>query len=167
MIRYGLVLLVVGALGCERDRNPENSAICGLSSIGAASLVIDQFSRGTTVLETPPPGMTGVIPARVTGYGTTRAFVALDDNNQPLLGYEGEGFPSRPGFAVALVDDSAEVFRGVLIFDSDGPVTYPVIGSVVGADATIPLYGMRIRWEAISDDRCPLFANVSDSATAN
>jgi hypothetical protein len=50
------------------------------------------------------------------------------------------------------------VFRGVLIFDSDGPADYPQIGTVSSASSTVPLYAMRITWSRVSNPKCPLFA---------
>jgi hypothetical protein len=97
------------------------------------------------------------VPARVVGRGTAHALAARTDSGV-ALGYEGEGFPDRPGFGVALVDDSSEVFRGVLIFDSDGPADYPQIGTVSSASSTVPLYAMRITWSRVSNPKCPLFA---------
>ncbi|HEX9728145.1 MAG TPA: hypothetical protein VGA37_06560 [Gemmatimonadales bacterium] len=157
-----LLLLSLGLAGCGRARDPENSAVCGFANLAASSLVIDHFQGGTTVLDTPPTALTGVVPARVVGRGTMRA-IAAPGPGGVVLGYEGAGFPVAPGFALALVDDSTEVFRGVLIFDSDGPADYPQIGTISSDVVTLPLYGMRIRWAAVSDERCPLFATPRDT----
>jgi len=159
------IVLLVPLLACRGERNPENSAICGLGMIAAANVVIEQFSTGSTIIETAPPGLTGVVPARVVGRGTTRALAAEGpDSVGMVVGYQGEGFPTHPGWAVALVDDSSEVFRGILVYDSDGPSDYPQIGTISGATSTLPLYGMRVRWASVSDERCPLFADVTDPA---
>jgi hypothetical protein len=144
-------------VACGGDRNPENSAVCGLAAMAAGSMVLDQFQGRTTVMETAPPDLAGTVPARVVGRGTARALVARTETGLSL-GYEGEGFPAIPGFAVALVDDSSEVFRGVLIFESAGPADYPQIGTISSATSSIPLYAMRITWSRVSDERCPLFA---------
>lgn len=161
-----LALLIVLVTACGGDRDPENSALCGFSALAAGTLVLDQFQAGTTVLDEAPQALaSGVIPARVVGRGTNRALAAKGPEGV-VLGYEGEGFPQRPGFAVALVDDSSEVLRGVLIFDTNGPADYPQLGTISSATSTIPLYGMRIRWSAVSEPRCPLFADVTDSAAA-
>jgi hypothetical protein len=158
MRRYTLPLILLAA-ACGGNRNPENSAMCGLSAIAAGTMVLDQFQGRTTVMADIPPDLTGTIPARVVGRGTARALVARSDS-AVTLGYEGAGFPERPGFAVALVDDSSEVFRGVLIFDSDGPADYPQIGTISSAISSIPLYAMRITWSRVSSEKCPLFAAV-------
>lgn len=162
MKRIFLFIAVAGA--CGGDRNPENSFTCGLAIVAAGGHVIEQFQIGTTVLDGPPSGLDGVVPARVVGYGTGRALAARDTESEFLVvGFEGEGFPTRPGFAVALVDDSSEVFRGILVFDSDGPADYPQFGTISSAASTLPLYGMRVSWGSVSEERCPLFAEVSDS----
>jgi hypothetical protein len=155
MKRFLFLLLALAA--CRSDRNPQNSPVCGFAALAAGTLVLDQFQTGTTLLSSPPAGLTGDVPARVVGRGTAHALAARTDSGV-ALGYEGEGFPDRPGFGVALVDDSSEVFRGVLIFDSDGPADYPQIGTVSSASSTVPLYAMRITWSRVSNPKCPLFA---------
>ena len=161
-MRNPILLLLLPALACGGDRNPENSAVCGLASLAVGVTILDQFQMATTVMATVPPDLDGTVPARVVGRGTTSAMVARTDEGVSL-GFEGEGFPERPGFAVVLVDDSSEVMRGVLIFDSDGPADYPQIGTISSATSTIPLYAMRITWSRVSDDRCPLFAPARDT----
>jgi hypothetical protein len=156
-----ILLLLPLVTACTPTRNPENSAVCGFAAMAASSLVLDQFQRATTVIPEAPADLAGTVPARVVGHGTTRALVARTDS-AVTLGFEGEGFPERPGFGLVLVDDSTEVLRGVLVFDSDGPVDYPQIGTISSATSTIPLYAMRITWSRVSDPRCPLFA-ASDS----
>jgi hypothetical protein len=155
MKRLLLLTLALGA--CHSERNAENSATCGITALAAGNVILDQFQGGTTVLHAPPPGLLGDVPARVVGHGTATALAARTDSGV-VLGYSGEGFPDRPGFAVALVDDSTEVFRGVMIFESNGPADYPQIGTISSASSTLPLYAMRINWPAVSNPKCPLFA---------
>jgi len=156
MRRYSILLLPL-ALACAGGRDPENSAMCGLTAMAAGSMVLEQFQAGTTVMPTAPDDLQGTVPARIVGRGTTRALVARGDS-AVTLGFEGEGFPAHPGFAVVLVDDSTEVLRGVLVFESDGPADYPQIGTISSATSTLPLYAMRVNWSRVSDERCPLFA---------
>ena len=154
MRRLLLLTLALGA--CRSERNAENSAVCGITALAAGNMILDQFQGGTTVLRAAPPDLVGDVPARVIGRGSATALAARADSGV-VLGYSGEGFPDRPGFAVALVDDSSEVFRGVLIFESDGPADFPQIGTVSSASSTIPLYAMQVRWSRVSDPKCPLF----------
>jgi hypothetical protein len=156
-------LLLPLLAACGGDRNPENSAVCGFAALATGTMILDQFQTATTVMADVPPDLVGTVPARVVGRGTTRALVARTDSGVSL-GFEGEGFPERPGFGLVLVDDSSEVLRGVLVFDSDGPVDYPQIGTISSATSTIPLYAMRVTWSRVSDERCPLFARP-DTAT--
>lgn len=162
MKRSALLLLPL-ALACGGSRNSENSAVCGLAGMAAGSMVLNQFQGATTVIPTAPPDLAGTVPARVVGRGTHRALVARTEAGVSL-GYEGEGFPEHPGFAVVLVDDSSEVLRGVLIFETDGPMDYPQIGTISSATSSLPLYAMRVNWGRVSNDRCPLFA-ASDSTS--
>jgi hypothetical protein len=154
-------LMVFAACGGERD--PENSMRCGLQAIASGNRVLELFQAATTVMTEPPPGLRGTVPARVVGHGTAHA-LAAENPDGIVAGYEGEGFPAQPGFALALVDDSTEVFRGVLIFAADGPANYPQIGTMSGASSTIPLYAMRAPWGQISTPECPLFRVAPDTA---
>jgi hypothetical protein len=157
-----LLLLPLVLAACGGERNAENSPVCGIAAVAAASMVLEQFQGGSSIMNAPPPGLTGSVPARVVGHGSAHALAARADTTV-VLGFEGEGFPDRPGFAVALVDDSSEVLQGVLIFETDGPADYPQIGTISSPTSTLPLYAMRITWARVSNPRCPLFA-VSDSA---
>ncbi len=132
--------------------------------MAGATMVLEQLRGGSKLLSEVPERLQGTVPARVVGYGTTPALVA-ESPEGPIVGYDGQGFPAAPGFGLALVEDSAETFKGVLIFDIDPPRGYPQLGMVVSGSASIPLYGMRVTWGAVSDPRCPLFAAL-DTAGA-
>ena len=155
-MRRRTILLTVAALACTSG-NPEDSPTCAITMMASANSVLDQIRGGAKTLTDLPDGVEGAVPARVVGYGTTRALAASSDAGV-VLGYEGEGFPAQPGFALVLVEDSAEVFKGVLIYDLDPPRGLPQLGTVSGATSTIPLFGTRVAWAAVSTERCPLFA---------
>jgi hypothetical protein len=150
-----LLPIVSLSIGCT-TRDPADSAMCGITFLASANRVLDQMPNIHAVLTDPPPDMTGVIQARVVGYGRARALVG-DGPDGVLVGYEGEGFPELPGFGVALVDDSIEVFRGVLIFLIEPPENYPEIGTLAGASGNLPLFGLRVNWSSVNSERCPIF----------
>lgn len=153
--RYLILVLLLVSCG---ERDPESNPVCGISALAGATMVLNQLQETGKILQEPPAGLEGVVPARVVGYGTGHAIVA-EGAEGLILGYEGQGFPSEPGFALALVEDSLDTFKGVLIYDSDPlPSSVPQLGSVSSATTTIPLHGMRVMWSAVSSERCPLFA---------
>jgi len=155
---------LIGMVGCA-ERDPQNTAMCGLTFMASGNRVLDQLATGSSVLRTPPVAMLeGYVPTRVLGYGASRSMAAAD-GDRVVLGYEGEGLPKFPGFGVALVDDSIEVFRGVLIFEPEPP-PYPELGSIAGPNSSIPLFGMRIHWSSVNSDRCPLFPSSDTTATS-
>lgn len=163
MQRLLILTVALTALGCGGGSHSENSASCGFASIAGSNLVLQQFQARTTVMDSAPPGLdTGLVATRVVGHGTSASLAARSPQGL-VLGYEGEGFPPIPGFAVALVDDSSEVLHGVLVFESDGPADYPQIGIVSAASGNVPLYAMRIAWHDVSDPKCPLIGAVPDS----
>ena len=162
------ILLALSALAC--NRNPENSATCGFTSIAAAGIILQSLQDVNRLVANPPPQLPNVWPARVVGYGTARAVVANGPDGL-VLGYEGPGFPTVPGFGLLLVDDSSEVVRGVLIYEPEGPAGYPKLGTITGATttgatSTLPLYGARIHWPSVTAPRCPLFAELPRDTTA-
>jgi hypothetical protein len=120
-------------------------------------MVLEQFATPGKILSQIPVGVQGVVPARVVGYGTARALAASGPDGI-ILGFEGEGFPSVPGFALALVEDSLDTFMGVLIYDLEPPQSLPQLGTVSSATTTVPLFGLRVMWSAVSSERCPMFA---------
>lgn len=158
-----LIPAVLLAAACG-ERNPENSAACGFAMLGAANAVREQIQSGTKILADVPPGLAGTIAVRATGYGTTPAMVAESDEG-PIVAYGGPGFPATPGFGVMLVEDSTDTFQGVLILDLDPPgLGYPVLGGVTNGNYMIPLYGLRVTWNAVSTPNCPLFAPLDTSS---
>lgn len=157
------LFLMLPLLACER--NPENSATCGLTFIAAAGIVLQSLQDVNRLVANPPLELTEVLPARVVGYGTERAMVARGPDGL-VLGYQGQGFPPVPGFGLVLVDDSSEVVRGVLIYEAEPPQGYPKLGTITGASSTLPLYGARVHWPSVTAPRCPLFAAVRQDTTA-
>jgi hypothetical protein len=153
-----LVLLGLAIAACGSG-NPENSPICGFQSLAAANLVLDQLRLGSKTLTQIPAGVEGTVPVRVVGHGTARA-IAAQGAEGLVLGYEGEGFPARPGFGLLLVEDSLDTFKGVLVFDLEPPTELPRLGAIASAQATIPLYGLRVSWGAVSSERCPLITTL-------
>lgn len=159
-----LLLALALVTACSAG-NPENRAACGFALLGAANNVRDQLQSGSKVLADVPSGLRGIVPTRALGHGTTRSMVA-DSPDGPIVAYDGEGFPSAPGFGVALVEDSTDTFQGVLIFDLDPPMGYPILGGVTNGRYVIPLYGLRVAWDAVSTPNCPLFAPVDTAEAA-
>jgi hypothetical protein len=148
---------LVACVACT-EGNPENSPICGFASMAGASMVLEQF-RPEKVLQELPPEVEGVVPARVVGYGTSRA-LAGEGQYGAVLGYEGDGFPRVPGFGLVLVEDSLDTFKGVLIFEVEPPIGLPQLGTISDQTSTLPLFGLRVTWGAVSDPRCPLFGPI-------
>ena len=138
--------------------NPENSAVCGFTSIAASTLVLQSLQNTHAQLTEAPGDLGTQVAARVVGHGTSHALVARSAEGV-VLGFEGDGFPQTPpGFGLLLEDDSSEVVRGVLIFEIKPPPGYKQIGTISGSSATLPLLGTRINWPSVSDVKCPLFA---------
>lgn len=148
----------LAAAGCA-DRHPENSAACGIANMAGATMVLEQLRSGTRFLGSAPAELHGVVPARIAGRGTRPAVVDTAAAGL-LVQYRGEGFPARPGFGLALVEDSADTFKGILIYDLDPPRHLPLLGGITNSERTFPLYGLRVSWGAVSDPRCPLFGRV-------
>jgi len=163
-MRYVALMLVVAAMACGGG-NPENTFVCGLESTVGANMVLDQLRTGAKVLTEPPPDMAGRIPVRVVGYGTSPGLVA-EGPDGAIVGYEGEGFPPEPGFGLALVEDSADVFQGILIYEIRPPSGYPELGIVAAGEHAIPLFGLRVTWAAVSSARCPLFGPLGEDDTS-
>ena len=107
-----MLACLVAATGCA-EGNPENNPVCGIAALAAASMVLEQFATPGKILDQLPEGVEGIVAARVVGRGTARALAGTGPEGA-VLGYEGEGFPASPGFALAIVEDSLETFQGRL-----------------------------------------------------
>ena len=158
MRRIAIILSVTFLAACS-GKTSENSASCGFTAMAGATAALQQFGGGTKVLTEAPPELHGHVPVRVVGHGTVSAPVEQTSDG-PRVEYSGEGFPPTPGFGLALVEDSADTFKGVLVYEVTPPVGYPQLGQVAGDGHTIPLYGARVTWGQVSTPRCPLFADI-------
>jgi hypothetical protein len=142
----------------------ENSMRCGITHTVAANRVLENLQGRSRLIAVAPPDLLGSVPARVTGYGTRVAIAGTADSGV-LVGFDGPEFPTT-GFGVALVEDSTDTFKGILMYeDMDPPADYPEIGTIVSGSRSIPLFGMRVTWSAVSDETCPLFAGIDSSTT--
>ena len=159
-----LFLLALGA--CSPPKRGENSAICGITMLAAGARILGQITLPHLALTEPPKALhDSIVAARVVGYGTTPAVTGLADDGRVTVTYLGEGFPSRPGFGAALVDDSSEVLRGILIWDAPPPpADYPRIGTITNTSTTMPLIGVLVNWSSVDSDRCPIFAELDTIA---
>ncbi len=166
MYRNLTALSLLALAACSPPNRGENSAICGITMLAAGARILDQIALPHMALTEPPEELhEGIVPARVVGYGTTPAVTGLADDDRVIVTYQGEGFPSRPGFGAALVDDSSEVLRGILIWDAEPPpADYPRIGTITNTSTTIPLIGVSVNWQSVNSDRCPLFAELDTIA---
>ncbi len=161
-MRRTALLVPLAFLACA-EGDPENNPVCGIAMMAGAAMVLEQFSVPGKILEQLPEGVEGVVPARVVGWGTARALAAAGPDGA-VLGYEGPGFPRIPGFGLVLVEDSLDVFQGVLIFDTEAPRGLPQLGTISSTTNTIPLHGLRVSWGAVSSPRCPLFRDIDTVA---
>lgn len=155
------IVLSAAVIACGPG-NPENNPICGFTNMAGAAMVLDELRVGTKTLSEAPPDLKETVPARVAGYGTVRALVGRGPDGL-VLGYEGEGFPTLPGFGLILVEDSLDTFKGVLIYDIEPPMGRPQLGTISTAASSIPLYGVRVAWGRVSTEQCPLFAEIDTS----
>jgi hypothetical protein len=162
--RFITVSLIAAATACTPAERTENSAICGITLLASTAVIIDQFTQLQTALTEVPRGLEGRIPTRAVGYGTTPATAVIGDDGTVAVEYTGQGFPEFPGFGTAMVDDSSEVFHGILIWDMDPPPDYfPRIGTIADSNQVIPLVGMLINWASVNSERCPLFAALDST----
>lgn len=166
MKKRHLLPLLILTMACE-SRDPQNSAFCGMTMMASGNRVLDQLVNLHAILEQPPEEMmSGQVPTRVLGYPVGHSLPAAADSGRVALGYQGEGLPQIPGFGLALVDDSSEVFRGVVVFDPEPPQGYPEIGTISDATGTLPLFGLRIHWTSVNSEQCPLFPTDSAATDA-
>ena len=133
-------------------------------------MILQHLTNATAVLTDAPRGLPPTLPARVifVGEGAKPPQGEVLDaysQNQLVMGYQGAGFPTPPGgFGLLVVDDSTRRAEGVLIYESEPPKNYPVIGTVTGGERSVPLYGVRVDWPGMNNPRCPLLGAAAPAA---
>ena len=159
MREFIAIFLLAAATGCGPREHSENSAICGITLLASTAVIVDQFNQLKEAPTEAPEGLEGRVATRAVGYGTTPATAVIGDDGMVAVEYVGQGFPETPGFGTAMVDDSSEVFHGILIWDMDPPPDdFPRIGTIADTNLVMPLIGMLVNWAAVNSERCPLFA---------
>lgn len=113
--------LLVAACAGDRSRSPA----CGLALIAGPTLIQQELLNARAVLTETPRGLPGTLPARVVGQAQGEALVGYSDE-QLVIGFQGEGFPTRPaGYGLLVVDDTSQRVQGVLVYESETPKDYP------------------------------------------
>ena len=157
-MKRSLLATLVLVMACGGGESG-SSFVCGIQAVAGPAMVLEQPPVAGRVLTQVPDGVEGIVPARVVGYPSAHALAAAGLDGV-VLGFEGEGFPSAPGFGLIIVEDSLETFQGVLVFETEAPRGLPMLGSISSPTMTLPLYGLRVTWSAVSDPRCPLLSPV-------
>jgi hypothetical protein len=120
------------------------------------TMIRERFLNPLAVIVDAPVGLPPALPARVAGQAGSGGVEVSYQNRQLVAEFQGEGFPTRPGYALLVVDDTSQRAMGVLIYDADPPTEQPRIGYVRGGDRSVPLHGVLVDWARVSNPRCPL-----------
>ena len=149
-----LAVLALGVIACGGDRS--GGPTCGMALTFGPTLVQQRLNNARAVLVDAPLGLPGTLPARVADRTDTARVLVGYEGGRLVMGFEGTAFPTRPGYALLVVDDTSQRAMGVLVFDRDVPRHFPRIGAVHGGQITVPLYGVLVDWRNVSNPRCPL-----------
>jgi hypothetical protein len=160
-----LMTVLVGGCGGDRTRSPT----CGLALLVGPRLIQQQLTVLPYVLTEAPRGLSASLPALVAGYREQGEVSVSYAGSRLALTYQGPHFPPFPNdstvYALLVVDDSTQRAQGILIYESiRPPPSFPQLGTVAGADKTVPLYGVRVDWASVSNPRCPLLGAASPAA---
>ena len=149
-----MLVAVLGVTGCGGDRS--RSPACGLAQLAGPTLIQQQLREARAVLTEAPRGLPETLPARVITQQQGAVLVGYD-GTQLVMGFQGSGFPLRPGgYGLLAVDDTSQRVQGVLVYESEAPRDYPKLGTVSGGEVTLPLFGVRVDWASVNNPRCPL-----------
>ena len=157
----------IAATACNTDRS--HSPTCGLALLVGPSMIQQRLAVANAVLTESPRGLPPKLPARVIFVGEGAKppegdVLVAYNREQLVIGYQGSGFPPAPGgYGVLVVDDSTQRAEGVLIYESDPPRNFPQLGTVTGADRTVPLFGVRVDWPGVNNPRCPLLGATPEA----
>ena len=147
---------------CAGD--PSRSPTCGFALVAGPTLVQQQLSNARAVIVESPRGLPAMLPARIAGRSEQGSVVVGYAGARLLLGYQGANFPTLPGYALLVVDDTSQQAMGVLIFDREGPEQFPRLGTVQGGEQLdLPLFGVLVDWASVSNPRCPLLGAPAEA----
>ena len=120
------------------------------------TMIRERFLNPLAVIVDAPVGLPPALPARVAGHAAAGGAEVSYQGRQLVTEFQGAEFPTRPGYALLVVDDTSQRAMGVLIYDADPPTEHPRIGTVRSGDRSVPLYGVLVDWARVSNPRCPL-----------
>lgn len=154
-------LALIAACGTGRSGSP----VCGLGYVVGPTVIQEQLQDARMILTTVPRGLPPSLPARVAGKAPGTVLVGYDAAKNLILGYQGSSFPlaGAGGFGLLVVDDTSSRVEGVVIYESPAPPDYPKLGTVSSGEAMIPLYGVRVDWNGVSNPKCPLLGDSSST----
>jgi len=149
---------------CSGDRS--RSPACGLAQLAGPMQMKEELRNVRSAIGEVPRGLPGTLPAKVVGFPAGLAAVGYGPDGSLVIEFAGQGFPASPAsFALLVVDDSSARVEGILVYDSEPPVTgLPRLGTVTSGRVTVPLYGVRLVYARVSNPRCPLFAQPAQRA---
>lgn len=159
-MRGAAVFLLIGALtACGTGRS--GSPVCGLGYVVGPTVIQEQLQDPRMIVTEAPRGLPTSLPGRVAGKEAGTALVGYDASKNLILGYQGPNFPipGSGGFGLLVVDDTSSRVEGVLVYESPAPRGYPKLGTVSSGGADIPLYGVRVDWNGVSNPKCPLLGD--------
>jgi hypothetical protein len=164
---YVTLSFLTPVLSCSADR--ARSPTCGMAQLIGPSLIQDRLRQLPFVLTDAPRGLPGTLPVRVVGTTQQSTVIVTYSKGALTMEYQGSGFPAgsisdSTGYALLVVDDSTQRAQGALIYESRRPPEgYPSIGTLIGADLTMPVYGVRVDWASVSNPKCPLLGAPAPS----
>jgi hypothetical protein len=157
-LRLLVLTVFVAACGGDASRSPA----CGLALIAAPSLIRQQLLNARAVITDPPRGLPDSLPAMVIQQKQGSVRVGYDPEGKAIvMEYAGDGFPTRGGYGLLVVDDTSHRAVGVLIYESEEPKDHPHLGTMTGGATTLNLYGVRVDWAGVSNPRCPILGAAS------
>lgn len=127
------------------------------------SLIQERLKRLPFALTEAPRGLPASLPVLVAGTALQSTVQVSYARGALTMEYQGAGFPTNSisdttVYALLVVDDSTQRTQGVLIYESQRPPpSYPSVGELTAGGRSIPLYGVRVEWQGVSNPRCPLF----------
>jgi len=153
---------LLAACGSGRSGSP----VCGLGYVVGPTVIQEQLQDPRMILPEAPRGLPTSLPARVAGKDKGTVSVGYDASRNLALAFQGTTFPlpGAGGFGLLVVDDTSSRVEGVMIYESPAPRDYPKLGTVSSGGADIPLYGVRVDWNGVSNPKCPLLGDSARTA---
>ncbi|HET9065088.1 MAG TPA: hypothetical protein VFN22_04630 [Gemmatimonadales bacterium] len=161
-IRIAIFVPIVLLSACAGEGS-RGSVSCGLAAMNGPLVALEGFARGRA-LAAAPGRLPDTLPGRYVAGPAGRVALSRDTNDLIQARFDVPP-PERtaPGFGVLIMAERSTPM-GIMIHDGAPIPGAARIGTIMVADSSRPLYGVRVTRGEVETPACPLFPSAPAAA---